>query len=56
MRMDFRILVMRKRNYNQLKLVNCEMLQFSLGKKLIEHAVFGQRKKLVLNARSNKKN
>ena len=47
--MNFRIIVMRKRNYNQLKLVDCEMfLKSSLGPKHIKHAVFGQRNKPAL--------
>ena len=54
--MNFRIIVMRKRNYNQLKLVDCEnFLKSSLGTKHIKHAVFGQRNKpaLKLTARGN---
>ena len=51
MRMDFRIIVMRKRNYNQLKLGDCEMFKiFSRKKKLTKHAVFDQRNKPMLSA------
>ena len=50
MRMDFRIIVMRKRNYNQLKLGDCEMFKIFSRKKNSQSMLFDQKNKPMLSA------